>query len=76
MQYDLTEEQRLLQDMVRRLAKEQVEPGAAHRDAEGAFDWQMVDLLRENGLFGSILTKLTAGRGPECCPGHRRGGTV
>ena len=29
MQYDLTEEQRMLQDMVRRLAKERVEPGAA-----------------------------------------------
>ena len=35
MQYDLTEEQRMLQDMVRRLAKEQVEPGAAKRDIEG-----------------------------------------
>jgi alkylation response protein AidB-like acyl-CoA dehydrogenase len=52
MQYDLTEEQRMLQDMVGRLAKEQVQPGAARRDAEGAFDWEMVDLLRENGLFG------------------------
>jgi butyryl-CoA dehydrogenase len=52
MQYDLTEEQRMMQDMVRRLAKEQVEPGAARRDAEGVFDWEIVDLLRENGLFG------------------------
>jgi butyryl-CoA dehydrogenase len=52
MQYDLTEEQRMLQDMVRRLAKEQMEPGAAKRDAEGQFDWEMVDLLRENGLVG------------------------
>jgi len=52
MQYDLTEEQRMLQDMVRRLAKEQVEPGAAKRDIEGKFDWEMVALLRENGLIG------------------------
>ncbi len=51
MQYDLTEEQRMLQDMVRRLAKEQVEPGAAKRDIEGKFDWEMVALLRENGLI-------------------------
>ena len=52
MQYDLTEEQRMLQDMVRRLAKEKVEPGATQRDIEAKFDWKMVDLLRENGLFG------------------------
>ena len=52
MQYDLTEEQRMLQDMVRRLAKEKVEPGATQRDIDAKFDWEMVDLLRENGLFG------------------------
>jgi len=52
MQYDLTEEQRMLQDMVRRLAKEQVEPGAGRRDIEGKFDWEMVALLRKNGLIG------------------------
>jgi alkylation response protein AidB-like acyl-CoA dehydrogenase len=52
MQYDLNEEQRMLQTMVARLAKEKVEPGAARRDVEGTFDWEMVELLRENGLFG------------------------
>jgi len=63
MQYDLTEEQRMLQDMVRRLAKEQVEPGAARRDAAGAFDWEMVDLLRENGLFGVDFEEAYGGAG-------------
>lgn len=52
MQYDLTEEQVLLQNMVRRLAREKVAPGAGKRDEEGKFDWEMVDLLRENGLYG------------------------
>ncbi len=52
LQYDLTEEQRMLQDMVRKMAKEQVEPGAAKRDEEGKFDWDMVKLLAENGLMG------------------------
>jgi butyryl-CoA dehydrogenase len=51
-QYDLTEEQRMLQDMVRKMAKEQVEPGAGKRDEEAKFSWEMVDLLRENGLLG------------------------
>ncbi len=52
VQYDLTEEQRMLQDMVRKMAKEQVEPGAAKRDEEAKFDWDMVKLLGENGLMG------------------------
>jgi alkylation response protein AidB-like acyl-CoA dehydrogenase len=52
MQYDLTEEQVILQNMVRRLAKEKVAPGAGKRDEKGEFDWEMVDLMRENGLYG------------------------
>ncbi|MGA7563372.1 MAG: acyl-CoA dehydrogenase family protein [Desulfobaccales bacterium] len=63
MQYDLTEEQRMLQDMVRRLAKEQVEPGAAQRDREGKFDWEMVALLRENGLIGVDFPEAYEGAG-------------
>ncbi len=52
MQYDFTDEQVLLQNMVRRLARERVAGGAAQRDEDGEFDWEMVDLLRENGLYG------------------------
>ncbi|MHC1742780.1 MAG: acyl-CoA dehydrogenase family protein [Syntrophobacteraceae bacterium] len=52
MQYDLTEEQILLQNMVRRLAKDKVTPGAGQRDEDGHFDWDMVELMRENGLYG------------------------
>ena len=63
MQYDLTEEQRMLQNMVRRLAKERVEPGAGKRDAEGVFSWEQVDLLRENGLFGIDFPEAYGGSG-------------
>lgn len=52
MQYDLTEEQVILQNMVKRLAREKVAPGAAQRDEDGKFDWEMVELMRENGLYG------------------------
>ncbi|MDR3568222.1 MAG: acyl-CoA dehydrogenase family protein [Syntrophobacteraceae bacterium] len=52
MQYGLTEEQILLQNMVRRLAKDKVAPGAGKRDETGDFDWAMVELMRENGLYG------------------------
>ena len=52
MQYDLTEEQKMLRDMVRRLAREKIAPGATQRDEKAEFDWKMVELLRENGLYG------------------------
>lgn len=52
MLYDLTDEQRMLQDMVRRLAKEQVAPGAAERDEKAEFPWDVAEVFRENGLFG------------------------
>jgi alkylation response protein AidB-like acyl-CoA dehydrogenase len=63
MQYELTEEQRMLQEMVRRLAREKVEPGAAKRDAEGKFAWEMVDLMRENGLYGIDFPEAYGGSG-------------
>jgi alkylation response protein AidB-like acyl-CoA dehydrogenase len=63
MQYGLTEEQRMLQNMARRLAKERVEPGAGRRDAEGEFSWEMVDLLRENGLYGIDFPETYGGSG-------------
>ena len=63
MQYELTDEQRMLQDMVKRLAKERVEPGATRRDAEGEFDWEMVDLMRENGLYGIDFPEAYGGSG-------------
>jgi len=63
MQYEITEEQVLLRDMVRKLAKEKVEPGAAARDQRGEFSWEMVDLLRENGLFGVDFVEEDGGSG-------------
>ncbi len=51
MLYDLTDEQRMLQETVRRIAKEQIEPGAAERDAKAEFPWDVVQVFRDNGLF-------------------------
>ncbi|MFO7600503.1 MAG: acyl-CoA dehydrogenase family protein [Candidatus Desulfacyla sp.] len=53
MSYDLTEEQQMLKDTVARIAKEQIAPGAEKRDEEAKFAWDMVEVLRENGLFGA-----------------------
>jgi len=53
MAYDLTEEQIMLKDTIARIAKEQIAPGAEKRDEEAQFPWDMVDILRENALFGA-----------------------
>jgi len=53
MSYDLTEEQQMLKDTVARIAREQIAPGAENRDEEAKFAWDMVEVLRENGLFGA-----------------------
>jgi alkylation response protein AidB-like acyl-CoA dehydrogenase len=51
MLYDLTDEQKMLQDTVCKIAQEQIAPGAAARDAKGEFAWDVVEIFRENGLF-------------------------
>jgi alkylation response protein AidB-like acyl-CoA dehydrogenase len=50
--FGLTEEEQMLQDMCRRLAKEKIAPGAEERDAKGEYPFDMLDLMRENGLMG------------------------
>jgi alkylation response protein AidB-like acyl-CoA dehydrogenase len=61
MQYELTEEQVLLQTTVRRLAKDKVSPGAAGRDEAEEIAWDMVELLRENGLYGTDFPETYGG---------------
>ena len=59
--YQLNEEPLLLQDTVRRLAREKIAPGAAQRDEEAVFPWDMVELLREAGLFGADFPEAYGG---------------
>ncbi|MCP4599764.1 MAG: acyl-CoA dehydrogenase [Proteobacteria bacterium] len=55
--YDLTKEQQILQETVNRIAKEQIEPGAAERDKKGEFAWDALKILKENGLFACDIAK-------------------
>ena len=51
MLFALAEEQRQVQDAIRRVAVEKVAPRAAAIDAEAAYPQDMFDLLQELGLF-------------------------
>jgi len=43
----------MLKETVARIAKEQMAQGAEKRDEEAEFPWDMVEILRENALFGA-----------------------
>jgi alkylation response protein AidB-like acyl-CoA dehydrogenase len=48
----LSGEQRELRDLVRTLARERIAPRAAEIDASHEFPWDVVELYRENDVFG------------------------
>jgi alkylation response protein AidB-like acyl-CoA dehydrogenase len=52
MSYDpLSDEQREIRDLVRRLARERIAPRAAEIDRTAEFPWDMVELMREHELL-------------------------
>jgi alkylation response protein AidB-like acyl-CoA dehydrogenase len=59
----LTDEQRELRDLVRTLARERVAPRAAEIDASHEFPWDVVELFREQGIFGLLFDEETGGTG-------------
>ncbi len=64
MAYDvLTAEQRELRDLVRTLARERIAPRAAEIDESHEFPWDVVELLREQGVFGLLFDEEWGGTG-------------
>jgi alkylation response protein AidB-like acyl-CoA dehydrogenase len=62
--YDaLTDEQRELRDLVRTLARERIAPRAAEIDESHEFPWDVVELFREQGLFGLFFDEEWGGTG-------------
>lgn len=52
MNFELTEEQRILRDIVRRISEKEFAPRAAKVDEEESFPWDNKKILEENGLLG------------------------
>jgi len=59
----LTAEQRDLRDLVRALARERIAPRAAEIDASHEFPWDVVELYRENDIFGLFFAEELGGLG-------------
>src|SRR5439155_977823 len=56
-------EQRELRDLVRQLARERIAPRAAEIDESHEFPWDVVELFRENDLFGLFFDEEHGGLG-------------
>jgi alkylation response protein AidB-like acyl-CoA dehydrogenase len=59
----LTVEQREIRDLVRTLARERIAPRAAEIDKSAEFPWDVVELYRENGIFGVMFDEEYGGIG-------------
>ncbi|MFZ0929634.1 MAG: acyl-CoA dehydrogenase family protein [Syntrophobacteraceae bacterium] len=63
MDYFLTEEQRMMQGLAARIAKEKIRPIRAELDLKEEFPWQIMNILAEAGLFGVYIPEEYGGTG-------------
>src|SRR6478752_4910920 len=59
----LTDEQREIRDLVRTIARERIAPRAAEIDSSGEFPWDVVEVFRDNDLFGIMYDEAYGGIG-------------
>ncbi|NLW97928.1 MAG: acyl-CoA dehydrogenase family protein, partial [Xanthomonadaceae bacterium] len=52
MEFGFNEEQLMIQDVARRIAREKIAPSAEYHDRTGEFPLENIRVLGENGLMG------------------------
>ncbi len=65
MDFSFSDEQLMLQDVARRIAKEKIAPSAEHFDATGEYPLENIRLLGENGLMGIEVPAEYGGSGMD-----------
>ena len=55
MQFDINENQKMIQEMVREFAQNEILPGAAERDQSKAFPFELCKKSGELGLMLSLI---------------------
>ncbi|MEK7204185.1 MAG: acyl-CoA dehydrogenase family protein, partial [candidate division NC10 bacterium] len=63
MDFEYSDEERMVQGLARRLAQEKIAPRAAEIDAREEFPHDLVQLLAEHGLFGLVVPEELGGSG-------------
>jgi alkylation response protein AidB-like acyl-CoA dehydrogenase len=61
MDFEYSDQERMVQELARRLAREKIGPRAAEIDAREEFPHDLVRLLAEHGLFGLIVSEALGG---------------
>jgi alkylation response protein AidB-like acyl-CoA dehydrogenase len=61
MDFEYSDEERMVQELARRLAREKIGPRAAEIDAQEEFPHDLVRLLADHGLFGLIVSEALGG---------------
>ncbi len=65
MDFSFSDEQLMLQDVARRIAKEKIAPSAEHFDATGEYPLENIQLLGENGLMAIEVPEQYGGSGMD-----------
>ncbi|HDD52640.1 MAG TPA: acyl-CoA dehydrogenase family protein, partial [Thermosulfidibacter takaii] len=65
MKFEFTEEQRMVRDMVRRFAEDELKPKAAEMDKKGEIFPEIYQQLAELGLFGVYVPEEYGGAGMD-----------
>jgi len=63
MDYLLNEEQIMIRDLARQVAREKIKPVAAKYDEEGIFPWDIVKVMAQSDLFGIYIEEKYGGTG-------------
>lgn len=63
MNFDPTDEQKLLRETIRDFAETQIAPGAAERDEAARFPTELIPRMAELGLFGLVIPQEYGGAG-------------
>jgi alkylation response protein AidB-like acyl-CoA dehydrogenase len=66
--FELTDEQRLLRQTLRAFVDEQIRPVAQEMEASGAYPDEIVAGLAGLGLFGLTIPEEYGGLGADMCP--------
>ena len=59
----LTEEQKMIRDLCRQIAREKIQPVAAEYDESEEFPWPIVKILGESDIFGIFIPEQYGGMG-------------
>ena len=63
MDYLLTDEQKMIKDLCRQIAREKIKPVAAEYDEKNEFPWPVAKILAEADIFGIFIPEVYGGMG-------------